>query len=125
MTKTKGKKGASKPDGRRTSIWNSTTPRMTKETASFIEKLHEKDSKRKKNKEHKKTEDGSVRRLAKQGLIDKAKAKAARKSSSKKKKKKYGSSRATDAIPGANWHAHVGTFNNRKHLSLLRIPSDV
>ena len=61
---------------------------MTKETASFIEKLAEKDSKRKKKNEHNKPEDGIVRRLAKQGLIDNAKAKAPRKSSSKKKKKK-------------------------------------
>ena len=44
---------------------------MTKDTVSFIEKLTEKDSKRKKKKEAKKTEDGIVRRLAKNGLIDK------------------------------------------------------
>ena len=69
MTNTKGEKDASKLDGQRTSIGNSTTPRLTKEMASFIEKLAEKDSKRKKKKEHKKTEDGIVRRLAKQGLI--------------------------------------------------------
>ena len=90
MTKTKGKKDASKLGHRRTSIGNSKTPRMTKETVSFeiIEKIAEKDSKRKKKKETKKTEDGIVRRIATQVLIDKAKAKAARKSSSKKKKKK-------------------------------------
>ena len=50
---------------------------MTKEAASFIEKLAEKDSKRRKKKELKKTEDGIVPRLAKQGLIDKAKLKQA------------------------------------------------
>ena len=42
---------------------------MTKEPVSGIEKLAEKDSKRKKKKETRKTEDGIVRRLAKQGLI--------------------------------------------------------
>ena len=86
MTKTKGKQDASKPDHRRTSIGNSTIPRMTKETASFIEKLAEKDSTRKKKKKPKKTdppEDGIVRRLAKQGLIDKTKAKGARNSTKK------------------------------------------
>ena len=50
---------------------------MTKETASFIEKLAEKDSKRKKKTEAKNTEDGVVRRFAKNGLIDKDKVKAA------------------------------------------------
>ena len=70
------------------SLGNSTAPRMTKETVSFIGKLAEKDSKRKKKKETKKPEDGIVRCLAKQGLVDKTKAKAARKSTSKKKKKK-------------------------------------
>ena len=40
--------------------------------------LIEKDSKRRKKKEHKKTEDGIVRRLAKHGLMDKTKAKAVR-----------------------------------------------
>ena len=48
---------------------------MTKETASFIEKLAEKDSKRKKTKDAKKPEDGIVRRLAKNSLIDKDKVK--------------------------------------------------
>ena len=61
---------------------------MTKETASFIEKLAEK---RKKNEDAKKPEDGIVPRLAKNGLIDKDKVKAAGKSSSKKKKKTKGS----------------------------------
>ena len=62
------KKDASKSDSRHTLIVNLTTPRMTKETASFIEKLAEKDSKRTKKKEPKTTEGGIVRRLAKQGL---------------------------------------------------------
>ena len=94
MTKTKSKKTAPKSDFRRTpTSGNSTTPKMTKDTVSFIEKLAEKDSKRKKRKEAKKTEDGIVRRLAKHGLVDKDKVKAARKSSSThKKKKKKGSS---------------------------------
>ena len=56
---------------------------MTKE--KLAKKLADKDSKRKKTKDHKKPEDGIVRRLAKQDLIDKAKAKAARKSTKKKK----------------------------------------
>ena len=55
---------------------------MTKETASFIEKLAERGSKRTQKKELGKTEGGIVHRLAKQGLIDKAKAKAARESTS-------------------------------------------
>ena len=41
---------------------------MIKEAVSFIEKVAEKDSKRKKNKDAKKAEDGIVRRLAKNGL---------------------------------------------------------
>ena len=69
MTKNKSKKSAPKSDHRRTSIGNSITPKMTKETASFIEKLAKKDSKRKKKKGAKKTEDGIVRSLAKNGLI--------------------------------------------------------
>ena len=60
---------------------------MTKDTVSFIEKLAEQDSKRKKKQDAKKTEDGIVRRLAKNGLIDKDTVKAAKKSTSKKKKK--------------------------------------
>ena len=55
---------------------------MTNEMVSFIEKLAEKDSKRKKKKDTKKTEDGIVRPLAKNGLIDKDKVKAATKLSS-------------------------------------------
>ena len=70
MPKTKGKKDAPKPDHRRASIENSTTLRMAKNTVSFIEELAKNDSKRKKKTETKKTEDGIVRRLAKQGLID-------------------------------------------------------
>ena len=77
MTKSKSKKTAPKSDYRRTSTGNSTTPKMTKDTVSFIEKLAEKDSKRKKKKEAKKTQDGIVRRLAKNGLIDKDKVKSA------------------------------------------------
>ena len=52
------------------------------------QELAEKDSKRKKKNNAKKTEDCIVRRFAKNGLIDKDKVKAARKSSSKHKKKK-------------------------------------
>ena len=92
MTKNKSKKSARKSDYRRTSIGSSTTPEMTKGTASFIERPAEKDLKRKKKKEAKKTDDGVVRRLAKNGLIDKGKVTAARKSSSKKKKRKGPSS---------------------------------
>ena len=95
--KNKSKKSAPKSDYRRTSIGNSTTPKMTKDTTSFIEKLAEKDSKRTKKKETKKKEDGIVRRLAKNGRIDKDKVKAARKSSTKKKKKKKGSSSSSSS----------------------------
>ena len=68
----------------------------------LFEKLAEKDSKRKKTKDAKKTEDGIVRRLAKNGLIDKDKVKAAKKSSSKKKseKKKKGSSSSSSSYHG-------------------------
>ena len=66
MTTTKGKKDASNPGHRRGSIWNSKAPRMTNETASFIEKIADKDSERKQKKATKKTEDGKVRRLAEQ-----------------------------------------------------------
>ena len=79
MTKNKSKKSAPKLDYRRTSIGNSTTPKMTEDTVSFIEKLAQTDSKRKKKKEAKKTEDGIVRRLAKNGLIDKDKVKTSAK----------------------------------------------
>ena len=58
MTKTKSKKSAPRSDYRRTSTGNATTPKMTKETARFIEKLAQKDSERKKKKDAKKTEDG-------------------------------------------------------------------
>ena len=61
--------------------------KITKEVASFIDKLTEKDSTRNKKKESRKTEDGIVRRLAKNGLIDKNKVKAARTSSTKTNKK--------------------------------------
>ena len=53
MNKNKSQKTAPKTEYRRTSIGNSTTPKMTKGTVSFIEKLPEKDSKRKKKKEAK------------------------------------------------------------------------
>ena len=69
MTKTKSKTSTPKSDYRRTLIVNFTTPKMTKGTVSFIEKLAEKDSKRKNKNVAKKTEDGIVRRLAKNGLI--------------------------------------------------------
>ena len=101
MTKNKSKKSAPKSGYLRTSIANSTALKMNKDTASFIGKLAEKDSKRKKKKEAlaKKTEDGIVRRLAKNGLIaiDKDKVKAARKSSSKIKKKKKGAFSSSSA----------------------------
>ena len=51
MTENKSKKTAPKSDYRRTPIGNSTTPKMTKGTVSFIEKLPEKDSKRKTKKQ--------------------------------------------------------------------------
>ena len=52
------------------------------------------ETKRKKNKEQKKTEDGIVKRLAKNGLIgnDKASGIIKKKKSAKKKKEKKGSS---------------------------------
>ena len=46
---------------------------LSKESASYIEKMVGQGRKRKKKKEQKKTEDGIVRRLAKNGLIDKDK----------------------------------------------------
>ena len=93
MTKHKrSKKSVPKSKYQRTSIGNSTTPKITKETVIFSEKLAEKDSKQKKKKDAKNTEDGIVRRLAKNGLIDKAKVKAAENSSYKKTKKKKGPS---------------------------------
>ena len=45
MTKDKSKKSGPRSEYRRTSTGNSTTPKMTKDTATFIEKLAEKDSK--------------------------------------------------------------------------------
>ena len=57
MTKSKSKKGASKSDCRCTSIGNSTSPKMTEDTVSFIERLAKKHSKRNKKKEAKKPED--------------------------------------------------------------------
>ena len=67
---------------------NSTTPKpyasrgtnvskggvLSNETASHIEEMVGKETKRKKKKEQKKTEDGIVKRLAKNGLIDTYKA---------------------------------------------------
>ena len=100
MTKNKSKKTAPKSDYRRSSTGgNSTTLKMTKDTVSFIEELAEKDTKQKKKKEAKKTEDSIVRHLAKNGLIVKDKVKAARKSSSKHKtkKKKEGSSSSSSS----------------------------
>ena len=100
MTKNKSKKSAPKSEYRRASIGNSTTPKMAKETVSLIEELAEKDSKRKKKKDARKTEDGIVRRLAKNGLIDKDKAKQSshkKNSSQKKKKKKKGSSSSSSS----------------------------
>ena len=82
---------------------NSTTPKpyasrgtnvskggvLSKESASYIEKMVGRETKRKKKKEQKKTEDGIVKRLAKNGLIDKDKVGSLiKKNSSKKKKKK-------------------------------------
>ena len=52
---------------------------MTKGAVGFIEKQAEKDSKRKKKDDAKKIEDGGVPCLAKDGLIDRDKVKAARK----------------------------------------------
>ena len=62
------------------------------ESASYIEKmLHEKKRNGRKQKEQKKTEDGIVKRLAKNGLIDKdTVGDINKKKSSKKKKKKKG-----------------------------------
>ena len=89
---------------------NSTTPKpyasqgsntskggvLSKESASYIEKMVGRETKRKKKKEQKKTEDGIVKRLAKNGLIDKDKVGSLlkKKPSTKKKKnkKKKGSS---------------------------------
>ena len=70
MTTNKSKKSAPRTEYRRTSTGNSRTPKLTTETASFIEKLAGKDSKRKKKNDAKESEDGIVRRLAKNGLID-------------------------------------------------------
>ena len=99
MTKNKSKKSDPRSDYRRTSIGtgNSTIPKMTKNTVSFIEKLAEKDSRQKKKNDAKTTEDGIVRCLAKNGLIDKDKVKAAKKLSSKKNKQKKGSSSSSSS----------------------------
>ena len=101
MTKSKSKKTAPKSDYRHTSIVNSRSLKMTTDTVSFIDKLAEKDSKRKKKKEATKTEDnGIVRRLAKNSLIDKDKVKATQKLSSKnnKTKKKKGLSSSSSSF---------------------------
>ena len=80
---------------------NSTTPKpyagrgtnvskcgvVSKESASYIEKMVAQETKRKKKKEQKKTEDEIVRRLAKNRLIHKDKVGDVIKKSSKKKKK--------------------------------------
>ena len=83
MTKNKSKERTPRSDYRCTSTGNATTSKMTKETVSFIEKLAEKDSTRKKVKVANKTEDGIVRRLAKNSPIDNDKVKAAKSVSSK------------------------------------------
>ena len=77
---------------------------MTKGTASFIEKLAETNSKWKKKKDATNTEDGIVRRLAKNvnGLIDKDKVKAAKTLSSKKKKKGSASSSSSYYDPSSS-----------------------
>ena len=64
---------------------------MTKDAASFLEKMAGKDSKRKKKKDTKTTEAGVARRLAKQGRFENAKAnsKAARKYQLSSKMKKW------------------------------------
>ena len=87
---------------------NSTTPKpyasqgsniakggvLSKKSTAYIENMVGKQTKRKKKKEQKKTENDIVKRLAKNGLIDKDKASGIvkKKSSKKKKKKKKGSS---------------------------------
>ena len=59
---------------------------MTNETVSFIEKLAEKDLKRKKKNSAKKAEASFMHRLTKNGRIDKDKVKAAEESLSQKEK---------------------------------------
>ena len=67
--------------------------RLVEESATYIEKMVGRETKRNKKKEQKKTEDGIVKRLAKNSLIDKDKVGSlVKKKSSKKKKKKKGSS---------------------------------
>ena len=77
---------------------------------TFIKKLAEKDSTRKKKKDTKKTEDGIVRRLAKNGLIDRVTVKAAKKSSSKKKKGSSSSSfpHSDSFSPSTDSKRHLG-----------------
>ena len=79
------------PMPRNKNTGNSTTPKpyasrgsntskggvLSKESASYIEKMVGRETKRKKKKEQKKTEDGIVKRLAKNGLIDKDKVQRA------------------------------------------------
>ena len=75
---------------------------LSKESTAYIETMVGKETKRKKEKEQKKTENDIVKRLAKNGLIDKDKASGITKtkSSKKKKKKKKGpsSSSLCDAL---------------------------
>ena len=65
---------------------------LSKESTSYIKKMVGRETKWKKKKEQKKTEDGMVRRLAKNGLIDKDKVSDVIKKRSSKKKKKGSSS---------------------------------
>ena len=89
MTKRKSKKSAPKSESRRAPVGgNSTSLKMTKELNSVIDKLAKKDSNGKKNKGAKKPENGIVRRLTKNSLINNCKdnVKAAKQWSSKKEK---------------------------------------
>ena len=98
--KNQGKSTTPKPYASR----GSTTSKggvLSKESASYIEKMVGRETKRKKKKEQKKTEDGIVERLARNGLIDKDKVGSLlkKKSSTKKKKnkKKNGSSSSSSS----------------------------
>ena len=73
---------------------------LSKDPAFYIEKMVGRETKRKKKKEQKKTEDGIVKRLAKNGLIDKDNVGDIIKKKSSKKKK--GSSSSSYSVSSSN-----------------------
>ena len=116
---------------------NSTTPRpyasrgttvskggvLSKESASYIEKMVGRETKRKKKKEQKKTEDGIVKRLAKNGLIDKHKVGSLvkKKSSKKKKNKKKGSSSSSYSDSSSDSDSDSDSSSESTNILTLRV----